>query len=231
MKLDEHPGLWMTTTHRALPGVVIERNKRRSRHGNINGPDLLPDLVGSNVTDDVYLITQSDNEIGWRKWLVAPYCFLYIAGYITSSATFGLFVYYKVQRDLYPDLDQLNETSACKDVNKSSLDYQRQVHVQDVASNWGIYTSLAVGIPAIFANMLLGSSTDKFGRKFLFFLPCIGTLIRMIVTVNGIYFDFNLTYHLIGFIVEGLTGQLFTMLLVCFTYVADVTSQKGKQEP
>ncbi|XP_052765903.1 solute carrier family 46 member 3-like [Mya arenaria] len=210
----------------SIPGSLVERQQKRP----YEGPDeSLPDLVGSNVTDTVYLVNSSDFVHTWRKWLVGPFCFLYMAAFVTSYSTFIQYTYFKVQKDLYPNITQMNETGACDDVNKSSPDYQRQVKVQAQSSDWNTYTSLAVGIPAIFANIILGSCTDKFGRKFLFFLPCVGTLIRMTVTFVGIYLNINLEYFLIGYIIEGCTGQMFTMLLVSFTYVADITPQKGKQ--
>lgn len=189
----------------------------------------LPNLVGSTnsaATDTVYLI-KYEPSLSYRKWLVGPYCFLYMAAYITSYFTFTQYVYAKIQKDTFPDVTSFNVSGTCT-ANTSSDDYVKQTTVQQKAAIWTLYYSLAAGIPAIFSNIVFGSSTDKYGRKFLFFLPCIGTFVRMAISVLGIYFNFDLKFHLIGYFAEGLTGQLFTMLQVCFIYVADITSADGK---
>ncbi|XP_045187997.2 solute carrier family 46 member 3-like [Mercenaria mercenaria] len=218
----------------SISGSLLEqkttiRQNRRPTDTPVGGSyfeSSLPNIVGSTNSDTVYLI-KYEPSLSSRKWFVGPYCFLYMAAYITSYFTFIQYVYAKIQKDLFPDITSFNMSGVCY-ANSSSADYKKQTVVQQRAATWSMYYSLAAGIPAILSNIVFGSSTDKYGRKFLFFLPCIGTFIRMSISVLGIYLDMDLKLHLIGYFIEGLTGQMFTMLLVSFTYVADITSASGK---
>lgn len=212
----------------SIPGSVVERYRKSGKLNQDLEEGNLPNLAATSNSDTIYLVHSESYTQSWRKWLVGPYCFLFMAAYITSYYTFTEYVYAKVQSDLFPDVSFSGSNGSCN-VNKSSQEYKDQIVVQEHSSNWNTYISLSVGIPAVFSNMILGSSTDKFGRKFLFILPCIGTMIRLIVTVIGIYTRFNLAYFFSGYIIEGMTGQMFTMFLVSFTYVADITPENGKQ--
>lgn len=220
----------------SIPGAILDRklttrlHERRPVDTPVGGPYYdasLRNLVGSTISETVYLI-KYEPSLSHRKWLVGPYCFLYMAAYITSYFTFTQYVHSKIQSDIFPDVTSFNVSGICY-TNTSSSEYIQQTMVQQKTATWLMYYSLAAGIPAVFSNIVLGSSTDKFGRKFLFILPCMGTFIRMCVSVLGIYLNFDLKYYLIGYVIDGLTGQLATMLLVCFTYVADITAYNGKQ--
>lgn len=222
----------------SISGSILEQRKsnnflaRRPIDTPVGGSyydTSLPNMVGStnHVSNENIILIKHEPSLSFTKWFVGPYCFLYMAAYVTSYYTFAQYVYAKVQKDIFPDVTSFNASGVCT-VNTSSEDYVKQTKVQQTAATWNLYYSLAAGIPAIFSNIILGSSTDKFGRKFLFFLPCFGTFVRMSVSALGINLNIDLKVHLIGYFVEGLTGQMFTMLLVCFTYVADITSADGK---
>ena len=162
-----------------------------------------------------------------RQWLVIPMCLLYFGAYMTSFLTMQQFVYVKIQRDKYPNVTFNTSTPVC-DANESDPNYKIQTEVQTESADWMTYFTIATGIPAVFSDLILGSSTDKFGRKFLFFLPCIGLFIHLVINVVGIYTDFALYWYIVGCIIEGLTGQMFALLLVTFSYIADITSS-GKR--
>ncbi|XP_060575998.1 lysosomal proton-coupled steroid conjugate and bile acid symporter SLC46A3-like [Ruditapes philippinarum] len=217
----------------SIPGSILEQKVRIHDRRSIDTPvggsyyeSSLPNLAESVNSNSVYLV-KYEPSFSARKWLVGPYCFLYMAAYITSYFTFIQYVYAKIQKDLFPDVTSFNVSGTCNS-NLSSEDYKKQTLVQQHAANWTMYYSLAAGIPAILSNIILGSSTDKYGRKFLFFLPCIGTFLKTVLYVLGIHLNLDLKFYLIGYFIEGLTGQMFTMLLVSFTYVADITATNGK---
>lgn len=209
-----------------IPKSVLERKAPSALPRLQDAGSPFPQLVGTSASESIYLL-KSETKLSPWKWLVVPYCFLYMGAYVMSSATFVQYVYKRVEHEMFADRDKFNITLGCF-ANTSDPNYQRQMAVQARVSHWNMYFSLAAGIPALFASFILGSSSDRFGRKFLFFLPCLGAVIRMTVCTVGIYLNFNLLYFLIGFFLEGLTGYIATMLLVSFTYVADITPPKGK---
>lgn len=210
-----------------VPKSILERQTSDGVARISHADTSVPSLVGTSPTDSVYLIPPV-TQFTSRKWLVIPYCFLYMVAYVMSSAVFVQYTYNRVQKEIFPDKDNFSISEGCN-ANKSDLHYKMQESVQEKASNWNMYFSLAAGIPAMLVSIIFGSSSDRFGRKFLFFLPCLGAFIRMSVCTAGIYFNFNFLYFLIGFVLEGISGYIATMLLVTFTYVADVTPPKGKQ--
>ncbi|KAH3845070.1 proton-coupled folate transporter-like [Dreissena polymorpha] len=215
-------GIYDDDYRKTLPQSVMER-----KMSSAQPPDYRTNLVGSSVNEAVYLIAMQP-EVSPRKWLVAPYCFLYMAAYVATQAAFTQYLYKRVQGELFPNVSQINETFGCN-VNTSDPNYKMQTKVQQEAASWSMYYKLANGIPALFACIILGSSSDKFGRRFLFVLPCVGAIIRTGVCVVGIYFKFDLLYFIIGFFIEGLLGFVPTMLLVCFAYIADITPPRGKK--
>ena len=156
-----------------------------------------------------------------RQWLVIPVCLLYFGALMTSFLTMQQFIYVKIQREKYPNATFNTSIPICN-ANESDPNYKIQTEVQKESAEWMTYFTIATGIPAVFSDLVLGSYTDKFGRKFLFFLPCIGLFIHLVINVVGIYTNFALYWYIPGCIIEGLTGQMFALLLVTFSYIADI---------
>ena len=191
-----------------------------------SGSDVIPE---SKTTSDSVSITSTDTKSSWknyinfiRRWLVVPVCLLYFGAYITSFLTLQQYVYRKLQREKYPNTTFNSSIPICN-ANESDPNYKIQTEVQQESAEWMTYFAIAAGTPAVFSDLILGSYTDRFGRKFLFFLPCIGGFIRLAITAVGIYTDFGLYWYIPGFIIEGLSGYMFGLLLVSFSYIADIT--------
>ena len=157
-----------------------------------------------------------------RKWLVLPVCLLYFGSFTVAFITFQQFVYAKLQRDKFPNITFNTSIPLCQ-ANESDPNYAIQTEVQQEAAEWMSYFTLAFGIPSIFSDLILGAYTDRFGRKFLFFLPCIGSFLHLAVNAIGIYTDFALYWYIPVGIVDGLSGHVFGFLLVAFSYIADIT--------
>ena len=209
-----------------VPKSILERRTSSGIATISHADSPEPQLVGTSL-DAVYLIRPA-SKLSPRKWLIAVYCILYMGANVMSSASFVQYLYNRLQKEIFPDNGMFNISLYCFS-NTSDPHYKLQNSVQKEASKWNMYYSLATGIPAVFASIILGSSSDRFGRKFLFYIPCFGALIRTAVCAAGIYFDFKLDYFLIGYFAEGLTGYMATTLLTTFAYIADITPPKGKQ--
>ena len=182
----------------------------------------------ANVNKDLKNDSQGVENIAFlRRWLVVPITILYFGAYVQSSLTLQQFVYVKLQREKFPN-ESFNSSIPVCNANESDPKYKLQVDVQKESAEWMTYFSLASGIPGFFADLVLGSYTDRFGRKFLFFLPCIGAFVHLVVNTVGIYTDFALYWYIPASIFDGLTGQLFGLLLVTFSYTADIT-KPGRQ--
>ncbi|KAK3587766.1 hypothetical protein CHS0354_042726 [Potamilus streckersoni] len=166
-------------------------------------------------------------ERTWKHWLVGPIGFLYISGFVLAFTDFSQFIHKKIQRSLYLNISAFDNLSTC-DVNKSSQQYRLQTEIQEKSAEWQILIPLAGNIIAIFSNLVLGSYTDRFGRKFLFYVSCLGSLFRTTIVAVFMYFDWNLIYYIIPYAIEGITGSTSTMVQAAFIYSADITSS-GKE--
>jgi len=169
----------------------------------------------------------SGQTITLRHWLVGPVSFLFISSYVLSYFSFAQYVYIKLQNENFPGIKVNTTTSYCN-VNESSVNFKIQQDVQQQAAEWGIYLHLSGGIASIISNFVLGSFTDRWGRKFLFILPCIGTAFRTAYALVGMTYDLPLWYYTVGYFVEGCTGQMFNLIQICYIYVSDIT-KPGKQ--
>ncbi|XP_052770046.1 solute carrier family 46 member 3-like [Mya arenaria] len=197
--------------------------------GGQNKPEV-PDLqVPEWKTSSVAFQTSSPEQlrVTRRHWLVWPVAFLFTSAYAIMHFTFSQYKYIKLQNENFPGIKVNTTTSYCE-VNESSTNFEIQQDVQKKTATWGIYFYLAGGLTSIVANLVLGTFTDRFGRKFLFIIPFFGTMIRAAYTIVGIWYNFPLWLYVPGYFIEGCTGQIFTMIQISYIYVSDMTTP-GKQ--
>ena len=203
-------------------GLVINQfsNEGKPPPYTLTSTETLVSTEGSDAEEKTAL---QNRGVVWttRRWLIIPICFLYGGAAITQWLVLQQYVYVKLQRDNFPNVT-IKTVPVCN-ANESDPDYQIQQQAQKQAANWQSYFSMAVGIPAIFASLILGSYTDRFGRKFLFLLPVVGGFLSMAIFSVGVHFNFDLHWYIPGCIIEGLTGSGFALLLATFSYTADLT--------
>ena len=99
--------------------------------------------------------------------------------------------------------------------------------VQKSSSQWIFYNTVAYSVPSIVSSLLLGSWSDKFGRKVAILLPLVGLGIEAIsAMVNVHFYDASPAYLLYGNILSGMFGGFSTILMALFSYIADITKDK-----
>jgi len=121
-----------------------------------------------------------------------------------------------------------NVTYCGQNINETQSDLQAQVDSE--TSNWLLYYGLASGIPAILTTIVFGSLSDYVGRKFMFLTCNIGVLIKCAVLVAMVKMNLDLSWGYLGFVLEGVSGSGFVLLLASFAYTADVTSVGAKRQ-
>ena len=134
------------------------------------------------------------------------------------------FVRARISNDYNSSSQHINNSndilSGCD--NKSSL--YRNSEIDSEASLWTLYMTIASLLPAVVSLWMLGSYSDKGGRKVAIIIPQIGALIRCITLLAVIYFDLPLYVMVIGAFFEGLSGAFHMFLSAGFSCVADITS-------
>ena len=176
-----------------------------------------------DTNEEIDVPQPATTKVTWRHYTVALVSFLFLTAYNMTFITFSQYVYKKLQLEYYPNVTDVSPTIAICVENTSSIVYAIQLDTQQRAAKWGIYLYLSGGITSVLSNFILGAFTDRFGRKFLFLLPCIGTIVRTAGAIAGIRFNLPLWYYTFGYFLEGCTGQLFTIIQVSYLYIVDIT--------
>ena len=121
---------------------------------------------------------------------------------------------------------EIFDAEACKNLTKSQ---DNKVHAE--TSQWILYHSIAFTIPSIMSSLVMGSWSDKIGRRFPLALPLIGAIIQAVGTmINVAFMSLNVDFLLIGISLSGFCGGFGTLLLSVFSYIADITD-KGNRTP
>ena len=74
----------------------------------------------------------------------------------------------------------VNDTTSNCDSNGSSPVEKQEAALQEYVADFQMYLSYASIGPMIVATVVLGSMSDFLGRRFLFLLPCITSLIKQV---------------------------------------------------
>lgn len=143
------------------------------------------------------------------------------------------YVYYFYYKKFLPNItftSQDTQKSYCNNSANATSEAEEKLRnkIQVLASQFMIYTSLALYIPPIFGNFFLSTLSDTYGRKPFILIPIAGFIIRSTLFVIGIHFELDLAWFILFLLLEGLTGGLYSQIAVLFSYVADIT-EKGDQ--
>eukprot|EP00043_Microstomoeca_roanoka_P004718 m.51401 g.51401 ORF g.51401 m.51401 type:complete len:469 (-) comp12621_c0_seq2:102-1508(-) len=112
--------------------------------------------------------------------------------------------------------------------NSTDPDYCDSSRVTGKASDLLVYYNLAMVIPSFFVVTTLGALSDRFGRKPMMFLPCIGSLLQQFGILMVIYLDLSLPWLYLPMLLYGFFGTYALFLMSLFTSVADVTTTTNR---
>ncbi|KAK3093213.1 hypothetical protein FSP39_012749 [Pinctada imbricata] len=177
-------------------------------------------------------IEKLEKTVSYKHYSVLPIVVIFMYAFFSTSTTMILFGPFSIGMTLFPNKSSANtygRSSSLCTVNTSSEEFKDSIIVNEYASVLNIYFTLASGLPSIISNVLFGAFSDYFGRKFLFIIPIIGSLVKNIACIVGIYYKMNYLVLIAGFLVEGITGVFFSMLLGGFAVVADITESDQRR--
>ncbi|KAL5008859.1 hypothetical protein ScPMuIL_014440 [Solemya velum] len=160
----------------------------------------------------------------WRHYVICPVAVFYIFAYVMSWTSMVQYTYAFIVKEKFPEesFSDITKNSRCH-VNTSSMAFKYFQSAQHEASHWNMYYSVALGVPAIVSNIVLGSYIDRIGRKTLMIVCVVGTLFRVLVMFVGIATKWQLGFFIMGFVIEGCSGYFINFFECCHAYVADIT--------
>ena len=143
---------------------------------------------------------------------VEPVLFLYMLCTIMTTPLLQQLAFQKICQEAYG-------AKTCQNLTKSQ---ENIVHSK--TSKWILYRSIASSLPSVASSLILGSWSDKVGRKVVLLLPCVGSLLLYANHIlNVVFFWANVDYLLIGTFISGFFGGFAAILLGVFSYISDVS--------
>ena len=91
-----------------------------------------------------------------------------------------------------------------------------------------LYGQIANTLPSVLAAVAFGPLSDRFGRKPIMLIISLGAGIQGLGIIGIIHFRLNVYYFLLTSAISGVTGGFASMLTLCFSYIADVSTLKQR---
>ncbi|XP_062567330.1 proton-coupled folate transporter-like [Saccostrea cucullata] len=159
---------------------------------------------------------------------------LVVAFTILQLGVLNQYVYFAYHKKYFPNISynsrEMQKSYCNNSVNASSgTEEELRNKIQILASQFMIYTSLALFIPPIFGVFFLSTLSDTYGRKPFIVIPVFGAVVRSALFVVGIHYELELYWFIVFLLVEGVTGGLYCQVTVSLSYVADITKSGDKR--
>lgn len=111
--------------------------------------------------------------------------------------------------------------SSCHENASRDDNDQLQQYAQKRASMFALYSSLVMGVPAVFVTVILGAGSDRFGRRFAVIPPVFGVFASSLISTVVILTESHVYWLFLASFVSGCTGSFMSILMACFAYVVD----------
>ncbi|CAC5399618.1 unnamed protein product [Mytilus coruscus] len=164
-----------------------------------------------------------------RHCLMPIVIILIIYGNVILGTTETQYGYYVVQRQKnITSVVSASRQSLCE-ANTSSIRFKQQQEVQSETANWNAYCHLAQSIPVLLMCLMVGSWSDKIGRRTALLIPTFGLMFKAVFFALAIKLEWNIYTFIIAFFVDGLCGMWITLIAAAYSFAADLTKYgKGR---
>ena len=189
-------------------------------------------IVNSQTSDREEEVEYEQPQASWASRRcsfisIEPVVFLY-AFYIAGSVPMTeQFLYANIALEYNTTIQALNNMTTCT-TNHSNPDYLLHQAVQHESSKWMALLS-ATQLPFIFlSTLIVGSYSDRGGRKLGLILPFVGGLLKSVVSLVIALLYLPKEWLFLALILEGLTGGFGISLMATFAYVSDITAHQNR---
>ncbi|KAF7700204.1 proton-coupled folate transporter isoform X1 [Silurus meridionalis] len=112
--------------------------------------------------------------------------------------------------------------------NSSAQQDPLQKEVESLTAHWNLYINLGGFLVGLFVVILIGSWSDRAGRRLVLILPSLGLAVQATVYLTVMYLKLPVAWFLLGRICSGLSGDFNAILAGCFAYVADISDKRSR---
>lgn len=172
--------------------------------------------------------TSSNHQpISWRNnphrlLTVEIVIFLYLTGIILEIPVIQQYLYHRAREELKVPGEDENDT-ICNPRYENSSEHSMDDKVHKKASQYILWVSMALTLPAIFTACFLGSWSDKRGRKGPMITASVGSALDALIILAAIHWKLPIYVFMIASALAGLGGYYPTMVLALLAYVADTS--------
>ncbi|XP_038076339.1 proton-coupled folate transporter-like [Patiria miniata] len=180
----------------------------------------------TEVTPNSPSKSMSSLERAQRRWVtVEPIISLAVVGSITISLIRPFYLKGRLGESMF-NITEQEEIAKCQANNSDGGVIEDEIQAQ--ASLWLLYLSTAAKIPVVVSSIILGTLSDRLGRKLCLVIPIFGFICQEIVYILSVYYKLPLPVLLVGDVIQGLSGGYMSLFAGCLSYITDVTSEKQR---
>lgn len=166
---------------------------------------------------------QNQQKPTFQHYLIAVIVILIIFGNIALTIAESQYGYYAIQKERnISSVVSASKQSLCE-ANTSSASFKEQQSIQSETADWYAYCNLATTLPALLMALLVGSWSDRIGRRLALFIPTVGIIVKSAFIAVAIYLDWSVYTLIIAFFLQGLSGTWITIVTISYSYAADLT--------
>ncbi|VDH90949.1 MFS transporter, PCFT/HCP family, solute carrier family 46 (folate transporter), member 1/3 [Mytilus galloprovincialis] len=168
-------------------------------------------------------VEESVQRLTCRHFLMSIIIILMIYGNVVLGTAETQYGYYAVQRQKnITSVVSASRQSLCE-ANTSSIRFKQQQEVQSETANWSAYCHLAQSIPVLLMSLMVGSWSDKIGRRTALLVPTIGLIFKSGFFALAIKLEWNIYTLIIAYFVDGLCGMWISLIAASYSFAADLT--------
>ncbi|XP_065652323.1 proton-coupled folate transporter isoform X3 [Hydra vulgaris] len=161
---------------------------------------------------------------------VEPVTFCYACALILHAPLIQQYIYQRISEDYQMSGKIKDDVSGCElsAIENDNVTYEIRKNVQSLTSYIHLGIILSAALPSLFMALLLGTWSDKVGRRIVLFLPVLGGLLDCTCILITMFTRAPLFVLFIGSFINGLGGFFTTMILAVFSYIADITDEDNR---
>ncbi|CAC5401829.1 SLC46A1 [Mytilus coruscus] len=156
-----------------------------------------------------------------RHYLLYILIVLFVYSYVCTVIVETQYAYYAVERERNVT-GSVSRHASCT-ANKSTSQFLLQQEIQRVTAQWNAYGHIASALPALIMTILVGSWSDKIGRRVALIIPTLGQIFKCSFLAIAVKLEWNIYYLLIPFFVDGISGTLVAFISAALSTTADLT--------
>ena len=163
-----------------------------------------------------------------RLITIEPAILLFNVAFFASTPLQIQYINYRYSQDIKINSTQNTTNNITDQCDANDKGNEHQEAVQAAAATFLSISTMFAIIPCLFTTLPIGAFSDKAGRKYGLIPALLGEIFRLIITISVIAFRLHMGWLCLAVLGQGLTGGVGGFFMICFSYMADVTTPQSR---